>query len=75
MFKIGTRVVRLDERGVPNAVLGTILDTLENSPLAFVEWDGGAVSIISVDRLIPHQQLKAMFKHGPKVNKKGQLCP
>ena len=68
MLKPQTRVVRLDHRGVPESLLGTVEHN--NGYHVTVKWDDGGYSAITEGRLIPHQKLKAWFKHGPKLYKK-----
>lgn len=69
-LRLGARVVALDNRGVPTQLLGTVKDSLDMSGLALVEWDDGRCEIHSHSNLVPHGQLKAMFKHGPKLYKR-----
>lgn len=68
-LKLGTRVVGLDDKGVPTNGLGTVVDSLDMSGLALIEWDSGDTRIESHAKLVPHQMLKAAFKHGPKIRK------
>jgi hypothetical protein len=64
-----SRVIRTwGSEGFPAGVLGTVKSC--DSEYVAVAWDDGSCSVCSPDNVIPHQKLKAMFKHGPKIMKR-----
>lgn len=63
MLKNNTRVVK--ELG---GQLGSVLGSAKGRTV--VKWDDGCCSIHDTDSLIPFHKLKAMFKYGPKLNKR-----
>jgi hypothetical protein len=64
-----SRVVRtIGSKDFPAGVLGTVQSC--DSEYVAVLWDDGSASVCSPDRVIRHQKLKAMFKHGPKIKKR-----
>lgn len=67
---VGMRVVRLDDKGVPTPLLGTVKDMLDTMSVSLVEWDSGELSMCHNTYLASHQGLKRMFKHGPKLAKR-----
>lgn len=67
MLKQNTRVVRLHDNGTTGADLGSVVSA--HNGYAIVRWDNGKLSRHAYKHLISHQQLKSMFKYGPKLLK------
>ena len=78
MMKIGTRVVKITH-GEDDAhhvgALGTVMEAREAAePFYLVKWDGDPEHVtyaVMASQIMCHQELKRLFKYGPKLNKTG----
>ncbi len=78
MLKPGTRIIKTthaDGDNHPVGTLGTVLEAWDcEEPFYLVHWDADEADVagaVFATQVEDHQALKRVFKHGPKIYKKG----
>ena len=81
LLKSGTRVVKIthgEDDAHPVGTLGTVLEAHPGDETVYlIKWDGDDPHVtyaVTADQIMAHQMLKRIFKHGPKLTKKGLVA-